>query len=82
MLLQIHTYVTAVYLRVASLQSTHINLIFSKMRLTPANTGKQNGKRSKQLTIPRLELFAVLIGVQATMFVTGELKLHVLKRIF
>ena len=49
--------------------------IFSKMRLVPVKRNK------KELTIPRLELLAVLIGVKAANFVSKELRLKIPERI-
>ena len=75
------SYATAVYLRVIDEDSIQVNLIFSKTRLTPINTRKSVRSETKQLTLPRLELLAVLIGARATNFVTRELRLHLHKRI-
>ena len=47
------------------------------MRLAPAN----RGKNKRELTIPRLELLAVVIGIRALKFVTKELRLKVPERI-
>ena len=55
-----------------------LNLIFSKMRLV----SKSNNKRGlKDITLPRLELLAVTIGVRAANFVVKELKVTPLKQI-
>ena len=43
------------------------------MRLVPAN----RGKNKRELTIPRLELLAILIGIRAVNFVTKELRLKI-----
>ena len=47
------------------------NLIFSKLRLAPM----------KKLSIPRLELLGVLIGVRCLSFVESELKQHIHRKI-
>jgi len=51
------------------------NLVFSKMRLVPVGKGKS--KQFKRLTIPRLELMAVLIGVRSANFVSNELRVTI-----
>ena len=48
-------YATVLYLR---LENGQTNPLFSKMRLVP-----KKRKQSKHLTIPRLELLGVLIGI-------------------
>ena len=48
----------------------------SKMRLVPIGKGK-----SKKLTIPHLELLAVLIGVRAANIVVSELRLNICEKI-
>ena len=65
-----HCYATAVYLRVATSNSVSSHLIFSKVRLSP----KKVRLKDTRLTIPRLELLAVLIGVRAAIFVRTELQ--------
>ena len=47
--------------------------MFTKMHLVPMN----KGERRKELTIPRLELLAVLIAIRAANFVTKELRLKI-----
>ena len=74
------SYASAVYLRVVNQDLVQVNLIFSKTRLVPVKAGNSSKGESKHLTLPRLELLAVLIGVQATKFVTSELKIHINKR--
>ena len=73
----IHCYATAVYLRSVEENSITVNLVFAKTRLVPVT--KQ--KKCKKLTVPRLELMGVLIGVRAANFVASELKLTVTERI-
>ena len=68
-------YATVVYLRIKDTNFT-TSFLFSKVRLTPI--GKR--KRSKHLTIPRLELLAVLLGVRVSKFVVKELGLEVTER--
>ena len=72
-------YATAVYLRVLDGTTVETNLVFSKMRLVPIGKGKS--KQLKKLTIPRLELLAVLIGVRAANFVARELRLNIHEKI-
>ena len=59
-------YATVIYLHQSFSGSCKVDLIFSKTRLAPQN-----------MTIPRLELMGVLIGVRALKFVTSELHLQV-----
>ena len=70
-------YATALYLRIETQNSVSVNLVFSKMRLVSKGTSKKGLK--KDITLPRLELLAVTIGVRAANFVTGELKIISLK---
>ena len=63
-------YATAIYLR--NITDGTVNLLFSKAR---------NAPRKKTLTIPRLELLSVLIGVRSLLFVTKALKIEVTERI-
>ena len=68
-------YATAIYLRIDDGNQCQINLLFSKVRLVPVGRGKR--KPGRHLTIPRLELLAILIGVRASKFVLKHLKLEV-----
>jgi hypothetical protein len=61
----IKTYAITIYPRQESNKSTKVDLIFSKNRLTPL----------KRMSIPSLELLAVLIGVSCVIFVLAQLKL-------
>ena len=72
-------YATALYLRVDDGTKFQVNLLFSKMRLVPITRKKK--KNLKDITIPRLELLAVLIGVRAANFLVKELGVNVFKRI-
>jgi len=75
------SYATTVYLRVVCQHSIRVNLIFSKMRLTPlGNKGKKHAK-VKPLSLPRLELLAVLVGTRATKFVVEELNFYISKKV-
>ena len=74
------SYAAAVYLRVASQELVQVDLVFSKMRLVPCDVRKKRKPKLKKLSLPRLELLAVLIGTRVTNFVTKELKLRVSKR--
>ena len=73
-------YATVIYLRMKEGTKSQTKLLFSKMRLVPTARGKK-GKQSKHLTIPRLELLAMLIGVRAANFVMKELRMEISKRI-
>ncbi|XP_060575739.1 uncharacterized protein LOC132733143 [Ruditapes philippinarum] len=64
------SYSAVVYLRQESKGLTKVDLMFSKTRLTPI----------KGMTIPRLELMAVLIGVRCLEFVSKLVKLPIKKR--
>ena len=67
------SYASAVYyLRVVDQDLIQVNLIFSKTRLVPVKAGNSSKGENKQLTLPRLELLAVLIVVRATKFVASE----------
>ncbi|KAL7071027.1 hypothetical protein ACQ4LE_009907 [Meloidogyne hapla] len=74
-ILQIHCFVDSsmkayavnIYLRIACPHQINTSLIFAKNRIVPK--GKE-----KTLTIPRLELLAILIGTRAISFVTKEIK--------
>ena len=61
------SYATAVYLRQSKEGKTSVNLLFAKSRLAPV----------KGLTIPRLELMAVLIGVRCLEFVRKQINLTI-----
>ena len=74
----VHCYATAVYLRSVEENSVKVNLVFAKTRLVPAARGR---KKCKKLTVPRLELMGVLIGVCVANFVAAELKLPLMERI-
>ena len=63
-------YATAVYVR--NISDGTVNLLFSKARIAP---------KRKTLTIPRLELLSVLIGVTSLPFLTRSLKIKVTDRI-
>ena len=56
-------YATTLYLRVNDGTKFQVNLLFSKMRLVPITRKKK--KNIKDITIPHLELLAVLISVRA-----------------
>ena len=73
----IKAYAASVYLRIKDEAGVKTHLMFSKMRLVPMN----KGERRKELTIPRLELLAVLIGIRAANFVTKDLRLKITDRI-
>ena len=62
-----YAYADTVYLLQETTNCRKIDLIFSKTRLAP----------NKQITIPRLELLAVLIGTRCLKFVQKELKVNV-----
>ena len=66
----VKAYATTVYLYRSSLGNYKTDLIFSKNRLAP-----------EQITIPRLELLGVLIGVRALKFVQKELCLPVISKV-
>ena len=73
------SYATAVYLHIERQNCVEVNLVFSKMRLVSSGTSKK--KSRKEITLPRLELLAVTIGVRAANFVAKELKVTLMKQI-
>ena len=75
----IKAYATALYLRIETQNSISANLVFSKMRLVSKGSNKK-GLRGN-ITLPRLELLAVTIGVRTANFVVKELKVTPLKQI-
>lgn len=64
-----HAYAATVYLLQKFQSESKINLVFSKSRLAPL----------KQITIPRLELMAALIGVRCLKFVKAHLNIPIEK---
>ena len=64
-------YSAAVYLYSSVGRTAHVNLVFSKARVAPI----------KQLSIPRLELLAVVIGTRCLNYVTEQLQLTVTDRV-
>lgn len=64
-------FATAVYLQMTTDTSSICNLVFSKTRLAP----------KKKISMPRLELLAVLIGVRIINFVENQLKLAISEKI-
>ena len=73
------SYAAAVYLLVKNGEIIEVNLVFSKMRLTPiqsAVANEEHQKKGKELTLPRLELLSTVIGVRAGNFVKDQLKLQ------
>ncbi|XP_060608071.1 uncharacterized protein LOC132760172 [Ruditapes philippinarum] len=60
-------YATAIYLQQENVTYVKSNLIFAKTRLAPV----------KKMTIPRLELMAVLIGVRCLKFVKTQLMIEI-----
>ncbi|KAK6029837.1 Pao retrotransposon peptidase, partial [Ostertagia ostertagi] len=63
-------YATVAYLRLISHQGKITSaIVMARQRLAPIN--------AKTMTIPRLELLALLIGVRLTNFLLKELKLHI-----
>ena len=73
------SYAATVYLRIVSSKSIRVN-VYSKMRLAPLDSNNQCKHGWKQVTLPRLEPLAVVIGVRVINFVTTELKLLITKR--
>ena len=59
--------------------SVRAHLIFAKMRLSPLDNKRKRGNTLKHISIPRLELLALLIGTRVTNFVTKELMLDISK---
>ncbi|XP_061176063.1 uncharacterized protein LOC133185014 [Saccostrea echinata] len=64
-------YACSVYLHQSNNERTSVNLLFSKTRLVPL----------KKITLPRLELLAVVIGVRCVHFVEQQLKLTITEKI-
>ena len=72
-------YATVIYLRAEYQDNVKVNVVFSKLRLVSIDT-ENSKKPKKEITLPRLELMAVTIGIRAANFVTRELKIPSLKR--
>jgi len=70
-------YSTVVYLHTTTSTEVRSQLILSKMRLTP--TPKPKG--ATVMTIPRLELLGVLLGVRASAFAAQQLHLPLTDRL-
>ena len=68
----IKAYATAIYLRVQNQNGVQVNLVFSKMRL--ASKGSNAKKKSREITLPRLELLAMTVGARAANFVMKQLQ--------
>ncbi|XP_062602892.1 uncharacterized protein LOC134264633 [Saccostrea cucullata] len=64
-------YACAVYLHQSNKERSTVNLLFSRTGLVPL----------KKITLPRLELLAVVIGVRCINFVEQQLKLPVTEKI-
>lgn len=60
-------YAAVIYLNEMSGQRSTTNLVFAKSRLTPL----------KKMSIPRLELLAVVIGLRCLKFVREQIKLPI-----
>ena len=67
----VKAFATVVYLQLISANTSICRLIFSKTRLAP----------TKQVSMPRLELLAVIIGVRSMHFVESQLKLKISEKI-
>ena len=68
----IKAYATAIYLCIQNQDSVQVNLIFSKMKLASKGLGAK--KKTKEITLPRLELLAMTIRVRAANFVMKQLQ--------
>ena len=64
-------YAAAIYLKPTIDGTSKVNLIFSKSRIAP----------KKSMSIPRLELLALLIGVRSLKFIAKELGLKNCKKL-
>ena len=74
------SYAAIVYLRIVSSKSFRVN-VYSKGRLAPLDSKNRYKHGRKHVTLPRLELLVVMIGVRVINFVTSELKLLITKRV-
>ena len=74
------SYAATVYSRIVSSTSIRVNLVYSKMGPAPLDSRNQCKHGRKQVTLPRLELLAVVTGVQVINFVTSEHKLLITER--
>ena len=68
----IKAYATAIYLHIQNQDSVRVYFVFSKMRLASKGSGAK--KKTKEITLPRLELLAMTIGVGAANFVMKQLQ--------
>ena len=66
-------YAATIFLRVASASTVSVHLLFAKVRLSP----KKMCTLKAEVSIPRLELLGVLIGVRALNFVRRALDMPV-----
>ena len=73
------SYAAAVHLRAVYGNTVRAHLIFAKMRLPPLDNKRKRGNTLKHISIPRLELLALLIGTRVTNFITKELMLDISK---
>jgi len=73
-------YATVVYLRTWKNDDYCNGLLFCKAHLVPVGRGRKKAK-FKHLTVPRLELLAVLIGVRVSNFPIKELRINICRRI-
>ena len=65
-------YATTIYLRTSNSGNISTHLLYSKTRLAP---------RKNSISLPRLELLAVLIGIRCMKFVAKEINLKIEKKV-
>ena len=80
-------YATAIYLRTVIDNQVNVNLIFSKAKVAPKEKKTKKSKSDKpaktkkkkekeEMSVPRLELMATLIGTRVLKFIANELGLQ------
>ena len=73
----IHVYGVVVYVRFFDGSRWTTKLVFSKAKVAPQSGAKRSRKTRGPISIPRLELLAILIGVRAVTFVEEQIHIPI-----
>lgn len=76
-----YAYGVAIYIRFLDRGNWTTNILFSKVKVKPKSITPRSNKSRDSISIPRLELLAILIGVRAISFVEKQLHLPLSKTI-